>query len=385
MEAIIEDPIFLRKLLGFLALFAGNSSRGCCDELLLRICPESRQLQLTLCYQSGPLSQDADNLDLTRARSQRGRPKVSENEQYLYSRSSALDHMLLQMWCNCPISTTSLTGGERCTVLGMRVLSEWRDQSICFSAPLRLFDKSIQAMATYSGSSIKLSCATGPDPPSNTHKQSVAATVLLSSEQHSMGAASKFLTLSINSRWIASVDDQDDLFYEPTIPCPQIYLSFSSLVRLKSVLQGILSVSKHSDETKSKLRSDRKHVLLRATASWGNDPEAQLPEQCSLELSPCLTETDSSFRAIFTLHAGQEMHFVPAPNSSQANSMEMPKASISSIVNISAHDFHRILHCEALAPASVVLGISDKVALVVYIHWPPTTLTFVLPSRPFSD
>lgn len=288
--------------------------------LLVRLCRDSGQLQLTLC-------------------------NCSHGEEAQVSRLNMAVDTGVHVMVSCPMASNE-------SAMGIRV-KETRDRSTCFALSLHLLEKAIQVS---SDSAISLSCIT---------KEAINPNGLIDAW---VSLKAEHISQSISAWYVSSLMEQEELFSEVNLPYPQAMLSFSSLSRLKLLFNSLLS--SFSRDKKQKMR-----VCITATAPSNSD-DACL---CSLSIRPCFSGDRHTCDASITLHSGQEMQFVAVPRDSLSQSYGTPPASCSTVV-VSAQDLYHVLHCDALAPASVLFGFSDQHALIVYVHWTPATMTFVLPS-----
>ncbi len=61
---------------------------------------------------------------------------------------------------------------------------------------------------------------------------------------------------------------------------------------------------------------------------------------------------------------------------------QLPNTTTESVtVAVRARDLTRALHCHILFPDTVIAGLSQDAALVLYVSWPPAVLTYFIPAR----
>lgn len=290
--------------------------------LLFHFSQDNQQVQLTLCEYDRNESTDADAYDICEI---------------------GFNGSIIDIWCQWPLQS-----------LGIKVLDTQSMISfvVCFDA----FNKCIQSLSespiTFSLRSIG---------PSN-HAQITLSCSILSSTDNA----------NIEQHIYAHLLDKGRLpISEPSIPCPQIHVRFRSLQRLKSIVHGLLVFSSSFKAKGSFKKAEELFITGTVHRSSGSDEHGIL---CSLNFK--LVHINVKLNMSTTIWSGQEMQYI-LPDGDAADLHGI----IQSTIRISLRDLHHSLQCDSLSPESIVLGLSDRYALVFYVNWPPAMLTFLIPSR----
>lgn len=292
--------------------------------LLFCIFPDNQRLQLTLRSYKKNESPDADT------------------QESNYIQELGISGSMMDIWCQWPLQS-----------LGIRMITAISTMS--FMVDFSVFNKCIQS----SDNSITMSLKP-------THSKNHARLCLSCSVLSSLDNSS--LEQQIHAYLFDS--EQTSLVSEPSIPCPQIHVRFQSLQLLKSVVHGLFMLSTTSKGKSSK----NEEIIITGTArrQFGSNDQSRI---CSLSFN--LVHGNIKLNMLTTIWSGQEMHYIIPDN----DEIESPSDIVQSIVKVSLRDLYHALQCDSLPPDSIVLGLSDRYALVLYANWPPTMLTFVIPSR----
>lgn len=291
--------------------------------LLFCIYPDNQRLQLTLrSYNKNELT-DTD---------------IPESN---YIQQLGISGSMMDIWCQCSLQS-----------LGIRVITATSRMS--FMVDFSVFNKCIQSLENSITMSLK------PTHLKNHAKLCLSCSILSSIDNSS-------LEHQIHAYWFD--EEQTSLVSEPSIPFPQIHVRFQSLKLLKSVVSGLFMLLATSKGKSSK----NEEIIITGTIHRQFESNDQL-RICSLSFRP--VHGNIKLNMLTTIWSGHEMHYIIPDN----HEIESFSDVVQSIVKISLKDLYHALQCDSLPPDSIVLGLSDRHALVLYANWPPAMLTFVIPS-----